>query len=127
MQSKAPAATAAEKARFEKLFELVGCLPCRLEHGRYVAPEIHHLVEGGKRLGHSMTVPCCRWHHRSITQMRPSTAALEFGPPLGGSHAHIRYFVERYGTERELVALADRILAGEPLRSTLKDYIRGRT
>lgn len=102
--------TKAEVRRFTLLAREVGCLACRKD-GRANFADIHHPVEGGKRRGHSHTAPLCPWHHRGVKLMPDASLEVNtasFGPSLAHNK---RAFVERYGTERELVELADKLLA----------------
>lgn len=97
-----------ERARFQRLQEM-GCVCCRLFTGRYRAPDIHHLVEGGRRLGHSYTVPLCEWHHRGLppAPWNANLAEMWLGPSLAASK---RRFVAVFGTERELLDLTNQRL-----------------
>lgn len=85
--------------RFDRLSE-VGCICCR-RHGYKVAPEIHHLVEGMRRLGDDYTIPLCAYHHRGVGM---SLSAIEniFGPSR--HHDGRRAFEKHWGTEKELLA-----------------------
>lgn len=103
--SKAP--TKAEQRRFLDLQE-IGCMACRIEGSPGEPSDIHHLVEGGKRLGHSYTIPLCPWHHRGISELPANVATHQFGPSLARSK---RAFVERYGTERALLRKANKLLS----------------
>lgn len=105
-RTKSP--TKADRQRFRILQEL-GCVACRLE-GRYgVAPQIHHITDRGRRMGHQYTVPLCPWHHQGIPPNGLTTPEAErvAGPSLERSKAR---FVERYGTEMELLERIDREL-----------------
>lgn len=56
--------TKQECARIDRL-RILGCICCRLTFGQYhPCEEIHHIVKGGKRLGHWFTLPLCRLHHQ---------------------------------------------------------------
>ena len=76
------------------------CIVCRNE-GKGVTPASpHHIVEGGKRLGHMHTIPLCFLHHQE-----------------GGNHElwvsrhpHKAEFERRYGTEYELLAQVQDVL-----------------
>lgn len=63
--------TKAEASRIDLMLRL-GCCACELVGMRLlVRPECHHILEGGKRLGHWYTIPLCSGHHRgdwSISQ-----------------------------------------------------------
>lgn len=84
-------------------FALIGCVACR-QLGNFGEPyDVHHLVEG-YRLGHRFTIPLCPWHHRGV-ECTPGDKLK--GPSLARSK---RAFVERFGTERELLAEVDELL-----------------
>ncbi len=61
---KYPKPTKAEADRIEKMLRL-GCVACA-ELFLWMTPEVHHIVEGNKRLGHWYTLPLCPGHHRNI-------------------------------------------------------------
>lgn len=98
-----PAPTVAERRRFDALHEL-GCIACRLDGFRHIPAEIHHLVEGSRRLGHRHTLPLCPTHHRGVFE---SVFDKLKGPSLARSK---RDFVAEYGTERELLARVDKLI-----------------
>lgn len=123
MHSKAKAATKDEKARMG-LIRDYGCLPCWIETGMLRLGECHHIVEGNKRLGHSHTISLCIWHHRSRTELAPSYALELLGPPLDGSHGRKRQFIERYGTERQLLELQNRIIDSGEIRANVRAYMQ---
>lgn len=108
----AKTATRAQKRRFIDL-QMVGCVCCRLEGNagdyRPEPADIHHLVVGGRRLGHDYTIPLCPWHHRGNSKNGLTTGDMErvYGPSLARSK---REFVSRYGTELCLLELANRHL-----------------
>lgn len=65
--------------------------------------EAHHLVDKGYRKhsgGHQATIPLCEWHHRGICEGSPDKMLFTYGPSLA---LHKRWFIETYGTERELL------------------------
>jgi hypothetical protein len=103
--------TVADTDRFDALRAL-GCIVSRIFFGRWEPADIHHLVEGRKRLGHQYTIPLSPWFHRGVPprwDMRPSEveAHKDFGPSLARSK---RSFVARFGTERELLAHTNTLL-----------------
>jgi|SRR6185369_13883751 len=55
--------TKSDLARFDKLQNL-GCICCRKGGNGYRAPDIHHILRGGRRIGHKATIPLCPEHHR---------------------------------------------------------------
>lgn len=42
-----------------------GCIVCRMLGHSYVPAEPHHLLRGGRRIGHTSTIPLCPPHHRT--------------------------------------------------------------
>lgn len=92
-----------ELRRYRALQEL-GCIACRI-NGIYGVPaEIHHLVEGNKRLGNDYTLPLCGFHHRG--EAENSIERLK-GPSLA---LNKRAFIDEYGSERELLVRVNRLL-----------------
>lgn len=101
--------TRAQQDRFRAI-QALGCLPCILL-GIWGNPcDIQHVVEGGKRLGHDETYGSCPWHHRGIAPGDWSARQAEesFGPSLAISR---RRFAQQFGTERELLAKQDELIA----------------
>lgn len=78
----------------------IGCLACR-KHGLFGVPsDLHHPTSGGRRVSDSVVIPLCPWHHRGV------------GEPIGPSLAKSkRAFVAEYGSEMELHAWCQRLLA----------------
>ena len=58
------AMTADHRRRFDAIKDR-GCIACRQRGLRKVYPEVHHLTESGRQLGHDFTVGLCPWHHRA--------------------------------------------------------------
>lgn len=90
-----------DRRRFADL-QILGCICCTKE-GRIREAEIHHLVEGRKRLGHQATIPLCPWHHRALPPldgMDEATSEKLLGPSLARNK---REFIARYGTEHDLL------------------------
>lgn len=101
-------ATTKQRRRFRRIQEL-GCVACTLDGVPNVPCDIHHLLSGGRRLGHDHTVGLCEFHHRGIV---PEGRTLEdyqhvHGPSLA---AKPRAFRIRYGDEEELLAIQDALL-----------------
>jgi hypothetical protein len=101
-------AKVADLERFRNLYDL-GCVVSRIFFNRWEPADIHHLVEGRKRLGHQYTIPLSPWFHRGVppADLRPSEATERLGPSLAISK---RKFVERFGTERELLEQTNKLL-----------------
>lgn len=104
MKSSLPAATKAEKARFEKLFNF-GCAACHVRMLGWQAPEMHHLLSGGRRRGHAFTVPLCPWHHRGYAGEHGVHAMTQiFGPSMAREPKKFR---AEFGTDDELLEAAN--------------------
>jgi hypothetical protein len=93
-----------DRARLAKI-KSFGCLACA-QDGRRWQSDAHHVVSNGYRRlsgGHQNTISLCPWHHRGLLPdgYTTSRATAEFGPSLA---VNKREFVNRYGTERQLLA-----------------------
>ena len=111
MKSSLKSATKAEKRRFMRLQD-VGCIACRIAVGTGGIPsDIHHILSGGRRISHSATLPLCCWHHRGLPvgDMDIDAMDLLLGPSLALSK---RRFINRFGTEMELLEMVNKILSG---------------
>ncbi len=102
--------SASDQRRYDAL-RRIGCLACR-KQGRYSQIDVHHLVDFGSRKasgGNKASVALCPHHHRNQPpgDMRPSEAYLILGPTL---RAHKREFIQRYGTERALLAETNKLI-----------------
>lgn len=91
--------TKAQERRFRQLQDM-GCIVCSLFFGAYRAPDIHHILSGGRRRGHDFTLPLCPEHHRLPTGY--------YGPSLAGG---TRAFEKAWGTQEELLAKVNEALA----------------
>ncbi len=101
MQSRSiKAPTKDERRRMERIVEL-GCIACRKE-GIQQPAEVHHLLDGGVRRGHSFTVALCAWHHRGQLYLMHDTDGMtdNFGPSL---FVDSRSFHATYGSDEELL------------------------
>lgn len=83
----------------EQLLDQIGCAICSFELGiENSVGEIHHIVEGGKRISHNHVIPLCRVHHREGTAEHPSRHSVN------GKHGGRVVFEQHYGvTEGELL------------------------
>ena len=76
------------KAEHMQQVQALGCIVCR-HNGMETPAEVHHLTEGGRRLGHMHVIPLCPAHHRGDV----------------GIHGMGRKAFEReYGTQKDLLA-----------------------
>lgn len=108
--------TKAESQRIERL-KAGECLCCWLnrQQGRPTAYfggcDAHHVLSGGRRIGHMATLGLCPWHHRALrpyADMNDAQATEMFGPSLAlGS----KPFHALYGSDEELLALQEQLLA----------------
>lgn len=103
----------ADQARVDK-FRAVGCIVTRLFHHDYADYDIHHITDCGRRMGNAFVIPLSPWFHRGVVPygMTERRAYLELGPTL---EKHKREFVERFGTELELLAKTNEILRVSPI------------
>lgn len=70
-----------------------GCIACRLDGHAPRPTAVHHLVYGGRRVGHLSTIPLCDPGHHQNGQ--------QFG--LISRHPWKAQFEAKYGTEEELL------------------------
>lgn len=100
-----------EKARRDALHDST-CLACRLRGIRTPHPEVHHLLSGGRRIGHMATIALCTWHHRGVPPFGRTVRAHRqvYGPSLMDG---AKTFREAYGHDTELLTLQNEVLAAE--------------
>ena len=107
MVGKSKPHTKEDKRRFE-LLPQIGCICCKAYgiHNEWV--QIHHIVDGNKRLGHQFTLPLCYWHHSSHPPegMTREQAEKIVGPPLTSK----KKFNEVFGGEMELLKYVNKML-----------------
>ena len=84
--------TAAEQKWLDTITDL-GCIVCRTLGCGYVPAEPHHLLRGGRRIGHESTIPLCPPHHR--TGQGEAIAR----------HPNKARFEAAYGSETDLLTL----------------------
>ena len=68
------------------------CVACEKEGFKETPANVHHICQGMRRLGHLFTIPLCPEHHKSDGRLVPSV------------HNQKSTFVQRYGSELELLA-----------------------
>lgn len=88
----------------------LGCLTCAIAGHGYAAPDIHHLLEAGRRLGHDQTIALCPWHHRGVAHSHAAPSLMEHlkGPSLA---IDSRAFHARYGDDQSLLDMQNERLA----------------
>lgn len=107
--------TKAEQARFDAMKEAGVCIACHIGgHQRWAQyVEIHHLLSGNRRRGHMHTVALCLWHHQGYPDW--GCTAEEMRQAIGPSLAHgSKPFRATFGTDDELLAIQNQLLANEP-------------
>lgn len=111
--TKAP--TKVEVLRFDALRK-IGCLAClhNLANDMPItgmAVEIHHVLSGGRRIGHEATIPLCVFHHQADKWPDPAMgykqASALYEPTLARD---ARRFHDFYGLELDLITLANRMM-----------------
>lgn len=102
-----------EQARFDAIKEggiCVACLIRGVERPRWPGwIDIHHLLSGGRRIGHMATVGLCKWHHAGQPPFGWGDAeALEYlGPSLAKGSKPFR---AAFGTDAELLTIQNELL-----------------
>lgn len=91
---------AAERRWMASVAEL-GCIVCRNLGYGVVPCAVHHIVEGGRRVGHMFTIGLCDPGHH---QQSPDTAEIS-------RHPDKARFEDAYGTEYELLAQTQLLLS----------------
>lgn len=87
----------------DKLVDQVGCAVCRFHMGIEDSPaEIHHMLEGQRKLSHYMIIPLCPIHHRQGVPGHPSRHSVN------GMHGGLEAFEKAYGTEQSLLEACER-------------------
>lgn len=81
--------------------EQFGCIVCWLQHGIKTPAAIHHILSGGRRMGHFWTLPLCDPGHHQNPQQGSGKVAR---------HPDKARFESAYGTELELLAKLRRLL-----------------
>lgn len=106
MQSKLKPPTKSERIRMHLMKHDLGCIVTRIKRGIYAPPDIHHILDGGRRLGHAHTIPLTPWYHRGIITTEHTTKEMldMFGPSMALDK---RAFEKKFGTESELLKLTD--------------------
>lgn len=70
-----------------------GCVACRLDGHGFTPAAVHHILRGGRRIGHLYTLPLCDPGHHQGGQERGMVSR----------HPWKARFEQRYGTEAELL------------------------
>ncbi|WP_027853836.1 Ref family recombination enhancement nuclease [Marinobacterium litorale] len=92
----------ADKDHLNRLFE-IGCIACRVQGTPGTPAEMHHPRAGagvGQKASHGDAIPLCPAHHRGTHH-----------PAVPSIHLDKTRFIERFGTEQELLILTRHALA----------------
>lgn len=85
--------TRLERAWMDAITQL-GCIVCLLFRHVFSPPDVHHMLDGGRRRGHLFSIPLCPMHHRSGRN----------DAEVVSRDQNQRRFEARYGTEESLLA-----------------------
>lgn len=95
--------TATERAWMDAIVAF-GCIACWCEGRRGVPAAVHHILRGGRRMGHMFTLPLCDpGHHQNGAQ---------FG--MVSRHPFKERFETQYGNEWALLATLQGMLRLQP-------------
>jgi len=100
MQTSLRSPTKYEAERIEAMMRL-GCVACAVLFDLPVAAqECHHILSGGRRMGHWFTLPLCRGHHQGdwSPEQKDAIPAEKRVAISDGRKA----FISVYPTERQL-------------------------
>ncbi|VTU38357.1 hypothetical protein H4CHR_04405 [Variovorax sp. PBS-H4] len=70
-----------------------GCIACRIDNLGITPPAVHHILRGGRRIGHLFTLPLCDPGHHQGGQEKGAISR----------HPYKARFEAKYGTELELL------------------------
>ena len=109
--------TAKDRERFETM-QRIGCLVSLVYFGKSGTPgTVHHILEGGRRLGHQATLYLHPWFHQGqpptvrqagrIRQLSQAEAMALYGPSLELNQGA---FERRFGTQRDLLVMQDNLI-----------------
>ena len=98
MKSHLPPPTKAESRRMDIIKRDIGCIACKKYSEDYVPAHAHHLIspDTGNRISHLAVIPLCSMHHDL---------------PGGSVHRNKVWFREAFGSDEELLAETNRLVA----------------
>lgn len=83
-----------EEARWMAAIAEFGCIVCWLEYRARTPAAVHHILSGGRRIGHLETIPLCDpGHHQNAAP----------GSGMISRHPDKARFESRYGAEQYLL------------------------
>jgi hypothetical protein len=97
-----------EQARIERML-LLGCVACAaIGVVNHHMIECHHILDGGRRMGHRFTIPLCKGHHQgNFTVVQNMRLLPEERASIAGGR---KLFNQMFGTERKLLEKTDFLL-----------------
>jgi hypothetical protein len=103
--------TKAEQARIDAI-KSGPCLACEargIPSAGMGIVEAHHLLSGGRRIGHEATVGLCIWHHRAQPFWGHSSQECRdyYGPSLAEGS---KPFHQEFGSDAQLLASQNEML-----------------
>lgn len=109
--------TPAHKQRFATMQEL-GCLISLVYFNHPGTPgQVHHIISGGRRLGHDATICMKPWYHQGepptvryagrLIQLTVAQATYRYGPSMAHNPSD---FTHRFGTQDELLEMQDALI-----------------
>jgi RecA-dependent nuclease len=105
--------TKAEQARFDKIKhgDCMACLQRGIDVSGQGLVEVHHLLSGGRRIGHMASVGLCIWHHRASLYFACTHAEMrdEYGPSLAEGS---KPFHAEFGSDTTLLDMQNAYLQG---------------
>ena len=93
--------TKSEK-EFQSKVRAQGCIVCILDLNERSDGDIHHILNGNRRIGEMDVLCLCPSHHRFGIDNEIATSR----------HPYLARFVKRYGTEAQLLAKTKELLSG---------------
>jgi len=109
MKTSTKAPTKEQIRRWNDL-QAIGCVATLLRTGVIGTPgDVHHLLSGGKRMGHDFTIVLHPWYHRGcdLHQLGIEQCRKLFGPSLA---LHKKEFIEEFGDEMYLLEVSNQLL-----------------
>jgi hypothetical protein len=101
--------TAAQAKRLASI-KTIGCIACRQRGILGVLADAHHLLKGGRRIGHDATIALCPWHHRAMPfgdWLDHATCRRLLGPSLAEGS---KPFHAAFGSDAELLEIQNGLL-----------------
>lgn len=114
--------TKAEADRIKRVVAY-GCIVSRLKWCIYSPPDFHHILDGGRRMGHWYGIALNPWFHRGVCESGMSQRDMTriYGPSLALDKPA---FEAEHGTERHLWEITQRLFGLDRSWPTSKIFRR---